>query len=151
VITGSAPYNTCYLPTAGGTPIQNVKDGDLPNAPEWRGTLTARYEFPLGSSGWESFMQLSGTAQSKFNFVIEQDPVLEHPSYTLVDASIGLRAPGNRYRITFFAKNIFDEHYVTLMARSATLTTATYSPNSVTGNVPKDANRYFGATIGVSF
>lgn len=151
VITGTAPYNTCYLPVPGGTPVQNVKDGDLPNAPEWRGTLTARYEFPLGSSGWESFMQLTGTAQSKFNFVIEQDPVLEHPSYTLVDASIGLRAPGNRYRITFFAKNIFDEHYVTLMARSSTLTTATYSPDSVTGNVPKDANRYFGATIGVSF
>ena len=61
------------------------------------------------------------------------DPLLEQPSYTLVDASIGLRAPGNRYRITFFAKNIFDEHYVTLMARSATLTTATYSP-SVPGN-----------------
>jgi hypothetical protein len=46
---------------------------------------------------------------------------------------------------------LLDEHYVTLMARSATLTTATFSPNSLTGNVPKDANRYFGATIGVSF
>jgi iron complex outermembrane recepter protein len=151
VISGDAPNNICYLPTPGGTPIQDVNDGVLPNAPEWRGTLTARYDFRLGGSGWESFVQLTGTSQSKFNFVIEQDPLLEQPSYTLVDASIGFHAPHNRYRIALFAKNIFDEHYVTLMARSSTLTAATFSPNSVTGNVPKDANRYFGATIGVSF
>jgi iron complex outermembrane receptor protein len=151
VIVGAAPYNTCYRLTPGGEPIQNVKDGVLPNAPEWRGALTARYAFPIGSSGWESYMQLSGTAQSKANFVIEQDPLLEHDGYALVDASIGVRAPDNRYRITLFAKNVFDEHYVTLLARSATLTTATYSPNSLTGNVPKDANRYFGVTFGVSF
>lgn len=151
VIVGAAPDNTCYRLTAGGTPIQNVRDGELPNAPELRGTLTARYDLPLGATGWLSSLQLSGTSQSKTNFVIEQDPLLEHPSYTLVDASIGLHAPDNRYRITLFAKNIFDEHYVTLMARSSTLTTATFSPNSVTGNVPKGANRYFGATIGVAF
>jgi iron complex outermembrane receptor protein len=151
VIVGPAPDNTCYRLTPGGTPIQNVSDGELPNAPQWRGTLTARYDYALGASGWQSFMQLTGTSQSKMNFVIEQDPLLEHPSYTLVDASIGLLAPNNRYRITLFAKNIFDEHYVTLMARSSTLTTATFSPNSVTGNVPKEANRYFGATIGVAF
>jgi iron complex outermembrane receptor protein len=85
------------------------------------------------------------------NFVIEQDPLLEHDAYTLVDASVGFRAPDNRYRISLFVKNLFDEHYVTLMARSASLTTAASNPNSLTGNVPKDANRYFGATFGVSF
>jgi iron complex outermembrane receptor protein len=151
VIAGNAPSNTCYRPAPGGAPIQDVEDGRLPNAPEWRGTLTARYDFPVGATGWESFVQLSGSSQSKFNFVIEQDPLTEHDGYTIVDASVGFRAPNNRYRITLFAKNLFDEHYLTLMARSATLTTATYSPNSLTGNVPKDANRYFGATFGVSF
>jgi iron complex outermembrane recepter protein len=151
VIVGTPPANTCYRLTPGGSPFQNVKDGELPNAPQWRGSLTARYDFALGATGWESFVQLAGVSQSKFNFVIEQDPVTEHPSYTTVDASIGLRAPDNRYRITLFAKNIFDEHYVTLMARSAALTSATLAPNSYTGNVPKEANRYFGATIGVSF
>jgi iron complex outermembrane recepter protein len=62
-----------------------------------------------------------------------------------------LRAQDNHYRLTFFVKNLFDEHYLTLMARSSTLSTATVTPNQLTGNVPKDANRYFGATFGVSF
>jgi hypothetical protein len=31
------------------------------------------------------------------------------------------------------------------------LTTATLTPNQLVGTVPKDANRYFGATVSVSF
>ena len=48
-------------------------------------------------------------------------------------------------------EELFDEHYVTLMARSSTLSTATLTPEQLTGNIPKEANRYFGATFGVSF
>lgn len=151
VITGSAPPNTCYRTTVGGSTVQNVRGGDLPNAPEWRGNLTARYEFGIPGTSLDSFVQLTGTSQSKVNFVIEQDPLTTQDGYTTVDASVGIRDQSNRYRLTFFVKNLFDEHYVTLLARSATLTTATLTPNSLTGNVPKEANRYFGATFGVSF
>jgi iron complex outermembrane receptor protein len=85
------------------------------------------------------------------NFVIEQDPLTVHDSYTIVDASIGLRDPSERYRVTFFVKNLFDEHYVTSMGRVSTLTTALVTPNNLQATVPKEANRYFGATFGVSF
>jgi iron complex outermembrane recepter protein len=85
------------------------------------------------------------------NFVIEQDPLTVHDSYTIVDASIGFRDQTERYRLTLFAKNLFDEHYVTQLARSTTLSTATVTPDNLTGIVPKEANRYFGATFGVSF
>jgi hypothetical protein len=40
---------------------------------------------------------------------------------------------------------------VTLLARSSTLSTQTLTPHQLTGNVPKEANRYFGATFGMSF
>jgi iron complex outermembrane receptor protein len=151
VITGNIPFNTCYRSVAGASPVQNVRGGDLPNAPEWRGSLSARYEFGVPGTSLDSFVQLTASSQSKINFVIEQDPLTQQDSYTTVDASIGLRAQDNRYRLTFFVKNLFDEHYLSLMARSSTLSTATVTPNQLTGNVPKDANRYFGATFGVSF
>lgn len=151
VLSGAAPINTCYRTAPGATPVQDVRDGDLPNAPEWRGSLTARYEFGLPGTSWDSFVQLTGTSQSRMNFVIEQDPLTTQDGYTTVDASIGLRDQSNRYRLTFFVKNVFDEHYVTLMARSSTLSTATLTPDQLTGNIPKEANRYFGATFGVSF
>ena len=102
----------------------------MPNAPEWRGSLTARYEFGLPGTSLDSFVQLSANSQSKMNFVIEQDPLTQQDAYTIVDASIGLRDQSNRYRLTFFVKNLFDEHYVTLMARSSTLSTARYVDHS---------------------
>jgi iron complex outermembrane recepter protein len=151
VITGTAPYNTCFRTAAGATPVQNVRGGDLPNAPRWRGNVTARYEFGIPGTSLESFVQLSGTSQSKMKFVIEQDPLTAQDGYTLVDASLGFRDADNRYRLSFFVKNLFDEHYVTLLARSSTLSTATLTPHQLTGNVPKEANRYFGATFGMSF
>jgi iron complex outermembrane receptor protein len=151
VIAGTAPDNTCYRTAAGATPVQNVRDGVLPNAPKWRGNLSARYEFGLPGTQYTSFVQLSGTSQSKINFVIEQDPLTVQDSYTTVDASFGFNSPDDRYRLTFFARNLFDEHYVSLLARSSTLSTATLTPEQLTGNIPKEANRYFGATIGVSF
>jgi iron complex outermembrane receptor protein len=119
--------------------------------PDWRGSLTARYEFGIPGTSLDSFVQLTGTSQSRMQFVIEQDPLTTQDGYTTVDASIGLRDQSNRYRLTLFVRNLFDEHYVTLMARSSTLSTATLTPEQLTGNIPKEANRYFGATFGVSF
>jgi iron complex outermembrane receptor protein len=153
VIVGSKPLNVCYRPSTNPNvnPIQNVRDGDLPSAPEWRGNLTARYEFDIPGTSLGSFVQVSGNSQSKINFVIEQDPLTVHDSYTTVDASIGLHDLSSRYRLTLFVKNLFDEHYLTSIARAATLTTRAVTPDNLTGNVPKEANRYFGATFGVSF
>jgi iron complex outermembrane receptor protein len=151
VISGTSPINTCYRTAAAATPVQNVRSGDLPNAPRWRGNLTARYDFNIPGTSLGSFVQLSGNSQSKINFVIEQDPLTVQDSYTTVDASIGIHDQSDRYRLSLFVKNMFDEHYLSLIARSATLTTATLTPDNLTGNIPKEANRYFGATVSVSF
>jgi len=151
VLTGAAPINTCYRPSAGVTPIQNVRGGTLPNAPRWKGNLTARYDFNLPGTNFRSFVQLAGNSQSKINFVLEQDPLTVQKGYTTADASIGFYDQNDHYRLSFFVRNLFDEHYVTLLARSSTLSTATVTPNQLTGNIPKEANRYFGATVGVSF
>jgi iron complex outermembrane receptor protein len=128
-----------------------VRGGTLPNAPRWKGNLTARYDFNLPGTNLRSFVQLAGNSQSKINFVVEQDPLTVQKAYTTVDASIGFSDQSERYRLSFFVRNLFDEHYVTLLARSSTLSTATVTPNQLTGNIPKEANRYFGATLGISF
>jgi len=151
VITSSAPINTCYRTAAGATPIQNVRGGDLPNAPKWRGNLTARYDFNVPGTSIGSFVQVSGNSQSKINFLLEQDPLTVQSGYTTADASIGFHDQNEHYRLSFFVRNLFDKHYVTLLARSSTLSTATITPDQLTGNIPKEANRYFGATFGVSF
>ena len=151
VITGGAPWNTCFKPTATAAPIQNIHGGILPQASKWRGDLVARYDHDIPGLPLGGFVQGQVTSQTKFNYTIEQDPLTVQNAYTIVDATIGLHDREARYQLAFFVDNLFNKHYVSLMARSPELTTAAVTPNSLTGIVPKDANRYFGATLSVSF
>ena len=80
------PINQCYRITAGGTPFLNVRDGRIPNAPSWRGTLTARYERDLPGSDLALFGQVSTNAQTKVNFSLEQDPDTVQGGYAIFDA-----------------------------------------------------------------
>jgi iron complex outermembrane receptor protein len=61
------PANTCFRLTGQAAALnrQNVEGGDLPNAPDLRANLTARYETPLGSTGYEGFVQGFGGAPER--------------------------------------------------------------------------------------
>lgn len=151
VVTSGAPYNTCYKPSAKASPIQNVYGGKLPQASRWRGNLAARYDHPIPGTPLGGFVQLSANSQSKFSYTIEQDPLTVQRAYTIVDGSVGFHDLDGRYQVTFFVDNIFDQHYLSLMARATILTSAIVTPNNLTGIVPKDADRYFGGTVSVWF
>lgn len=144
------PVNQCYRMTAGGTPYLNVRDGRLPNAPSWRGTLTARYESDLPGSDLAVFGQVTGNAQSAVNFSLEQDPDAVQKSYATFDASIGVRRQDGRYGLTLFVRNLTDKHFLTSIGRAGQLTNAA-NPYNLTGFIPKEADRYFGATVSVSY
>jgi iron complex outermembrane receptor protein len=142
--------NICFRRTAGGTTFVNIDDGRLPNAPSWRGSLTARYESDLAGTDFALFGQLSGNAQSRVNFTLEQDPDAVQKAYATVDASIGLRDKARGYSLTLFVRNLFDQHYLTSISRAGELTNAA-NPYNLTGFTPKDADRYFGATFAISY
>lgn len=144
------PVNQCYRITAGGTPFLNVRDGRIPNAPSWRGTLTARYERDLPGSDLALFGQVSTNAQTKVNFSLEQDPDTVQGGYAIFDASIGFRQVDGRYSATLFVRNLGDRHYLTSVSRAGQLTNAA-NPNNLTGFLPKDADRYVGATFTASY
>ena len=149
-VSSVSPINTCYRLTAGGTPYLNVRDGRLPNAPSWRGTLTARYESNLPGTDLALFGQVTGNAQSAVNFSLEQDPDAVQKGYATFDASIGLRRQDGRYSVTLFVRNLTDKHFLTSIGRAGQLTNAA-NPYNLTGFIPKDADRYFGANLSVSY
>lgn len=151
VITGTPPANICYRLSAGGTTQQNLRDGRLPNAPDYRINVSARYESGVAGTGFKVFGQAAASFQSDYNFAIEQDPNQLQDGYTIVDMSAGIGTKDDRYKLTFFVKNLFDTHYLGFVGNAAVLTTATLSPNNLYGIVPKDANRYLGANFSVAF
>lgn len=158
VLTGDFPFNSCYrslltnsagVPVTSG-PIQDVRDGDLPAAPRWRASLSPRFSQQIPGTRLTGFVQIDATYQSSQQFAVEQDPLLQQPSYTLVDASIGVRDEEGRYTFALFVKNLTDRNYYTNLAHGGLLA-STASPNDLYGNFNKDADRYFGATLGVRF
>lgn len=148
VMTGT-PINVCYRTAAGATPIQNLRNATLPASPKFRISVAPRWEHDLGNT-LAGFVQVGVNFQSKQQFAIEQDPLLVQEAYTLVDASVGVQTIDKRYSLSLFVKNLFDVNYYTSVSHNSLLATAA-KPFDLTATYNKDADRYFGATLGVRF
>ena len=146
-VLSGMPTNICYRPVAGVTPIQNLRGATLPVSPRWKISFAPRYEADIAGTNLSGFAQVGVNFQSAMNFSVEQDPLLEQPAYTLVDASIGVKQIDGRYSLTLFVKNLFDENYLTSIGHTSFLGGNT----DLVGTFNKDADRYFGATLGVKF
>ena len=93
------------------------------NTPEWTGNLTLRYEWPLSLFSNQGSLALIGSASYKdftYQFEIPQ-PLVDQPSYTLVDASIVWSADDNRYQLALHGRNLTDEEYVVANYNFATV------------------------------
>ena len=89
-------------------------------------------------------------AQTREQFAIEQDPLQTQKGYALVDASIGVTAPDSRYTLTLFVKNLFNQNFYTTTS-SAALIPTNLAVVDVYAFRPKNADRYFGASLGFRF
>ena len=149
VIATGTPINTCYRTAAGATPQQNLRNRPLQASPDWRITVAPRWDFELGNS-LNAFVQSSISYTSAQNFTAEQDPLTIQPAYAIVDASVGVRTSDERYSLTLFVRNLFNENYLTSIGHNSLLST-TASPFDLVGTYNKDSSRYVGATFGVKF
>ena len=149
--TADQPFNACFRFTgeAASANRQNIRDGRLPNAPRYRLNFGGRYEAPV-SDTWNFFVQSTLNLQSDVIFSLDQDPLTLQDGYVTVDGSLGIREADGRYQITLFVKNLFDQSYATSIFRDAFFAGAA-SPNNIDHYLPKEANRYFGASVRVSF
>lgn len=94
------------------------------------------------------FVQPSVNLQSDVQFSLDQNPATRQDGYVIVDASLGLRDVDGRYQLTFFIKNLANQSYTTSTFRDAFFGGAA-SPNNLSQYIPKDANRYVGASLRV--
>jgi len=149
VIAAGVPINVCYRSAAGATPQQNLRDRPLQASPDWRISVAPRWDFQL-SSALDAFVQSSLAYTSAQYFTSELDPLTIQPAYAIVDASVGVRTSDQRYSLTLFVRNLFNENYLTSIGHNSLLST-TASPFDLVGTYNKDSRRYAGATLGVKF
>ncbi len=128
-----------------GRQFQDVSGQTVPNAPEWKLSLTPRYEVGLGS-GARLFWQSVISYQSEVQFSSSQDPNTIQDDYSLVDLSAGYIAPDERFRLSIFGRNVFDEFYTNSIAG-----TFLNDPGGYFHIVPRGAERVIGAELEVNF
>ncbi|MGH8177501.1 MAG: TonB-dependent receptor domain-containing protein, partial [Steroidobacter sp.] len=143
--------NYCGFVDANGNPETNCPDPEapdgtqLPVTPKFKGNLTARYKFPLGS--FDAHVQGSfvhvGKRKSDLRLV-ERDILGDLDSYNVADFSAGM---GNgTYNVELFVSNAFDERAE--IGKFALCAEAVCGPQTyIVTNLP----RSFGVRFGQKF
>ncbi len=138
---------TEQLSLMGGLAVSDAETtlgDDLPFAPDTKYTLAGVYDIPLDSGAAfvvnASYVftdeQLSGNIGQNG----QTNPEVLLPDYEIVNASVTYHAPNDQYRVSLIGKNLTDDSYAT-----------TYSGDGFRYQIPRDADRYFGANFRFNF
>jgi iron complex outermembrane receptor protein len=100
-----------YITNVASTPTQVAQYRHVQNTPAWPGSASLDYAMNLG----EGTLTIGGGMSFKsktFQFEIA-NPYLDQPAYQLYDASLVYRAPGGRWTLGLYGKNLTDKRYRT--------------------------------------
>ncbi len=132
----------------GALPSQIVPSGTkLGFAPTVKGSVSIEHRFVTGG-----FADIA--IGSSMNFQSEQlslftpDPVQRLlgtiPGYALVNASLSVVDPNDKWKLTFHVRNLLDRSYAAAIINGGVSGSYRYQ-------IPRDADRYFGVSLRVGF
>ncbi len=81
------------------------------NAPRWVVTNSFAWTPSLGSSGLSALLYIDSRSTSSYNTGSDLYPEKEQKGYTVANARVGLRGPGETWAIELWGQNIFNERY----------------------------------------
>jgi iron complex outermembrane receptor protein len=135
-----AKIDKWYTPP-GETP--KVRDGTkLPLAPEWKASLNADYRIQLAS--FDIVPSLIYAYQSEQYSDLNEPAALRLPAYGTVDMSVAFQDKDGKYQLTLVGRNLTDQSF-------AALATAGGPAGLVRLQIPREADRYFGAQFRMNF
>ncbi|MDB5720481.1 MAG: TonB-dependent receptor [Alphaproteobacteria bacterium] len=98
-----------------GTPLDPalflLPGDDLSNAPEYVVTASGSWTPKIGTSGLSALFYVDTRMTSGYNTGSDLFPEKEQESYAIVNARVGLRGPGERWSLEFWAQNLFNVNY----------------------------------------
>ncbi|MBS0481414.1 MAG: TonB-dependent receptor [Proteobacteria bacterium] len=87
---------------------QDLSGRPLTDAAHWSSTVSANYEFGIGSD-WNMRLYAGANSRSGAFVAPDLDPLGWQKGYTTLDASVELLAPSDRISVSLLAKNISDQ------------------------------------------
>lgn len=106
---GEVDANGNPITTCAAVDLQAPKGTRLPITADYKGNLTARYTFDIGSyeAYWQGSVVHEGRRTSDLR-IAERNILGDLPAYTLTDFALGVRK--NNWSVDFYVKNLFDEN-----------------------------------------
>ncbi|CAN5234119.1 TonB-dependent receptor [soil metagenome] len=109
-----------------GTP-QNFSGSPFPYTPKYQGVFDVQYEWPVSGS-YDGFVGAGAIYQSETAATLGSQTSYPYPelnalggltidSYTLVDFRAGIQTSDQRYKLSVYVRNAFDEYYWTNATR----------------------------------
>lgn len=151
------PVGQCnYVPPGspvGTAPAFNAAGYPLVYSPKWTFGLSGNLDLPVGNGN-------SITASASYNWRSKTygevaDPNTINSSYGIMNAQLGYGAEDGSWRLSVFARNLFDKYYVAgIFTTPFDTGAAGQTPQSVRGysnNPAMDAERTVGVKLDVSF
>jgi iron complex outermembrane recepter protein len=130
------------------TPNDVVPNGTrLPYAPKFKGSLAFDYRIRTGSA-IDFAIGLQGNYQTDQDGTLTPDPVIRRAAridgYGIVNASVALIDSDDKFKLTFVARNLFDQSYAATIVGGGPSGAYRYQ-------IPRDADRYFGIIAKINF
>jgi iron complex outermembrane recepter protein len=130
----------------------------LPFAPRNKFNLNADWTLPLGNMPFKTSIGSTISYSSRINFDLDQmsrsansstiDPYLaQQAPYALVDANITFTSKNDKLKLALIGKNLGDTYYVSFITPANGTGVGTYARLQV----PRDAERYFGARLSFKY
>ncbi|MCF8883594.1 TonB-dependent receptor [Erythrobacter sp. SN021] len=128
-----------YITNIGNTPTDVAESRVVQNTPELTGSITASYDTPVGAG--DLYLATTLSYRSKTSQFEIPNPFLDQDGFALLDASVVYTAPGNRWSVGLYGKNLLDKEY-----KTSGYTFVRTDPR--TGAIQNGANGYPIPTLG---
>ena len=152
-LTGGIAYTDAEVvrfrcpPPAATNCADNINGKDLPFSPDWKFSVNADYRLPLGDAlPFDVGINTSYVWQSEQQYDLGAPPAGPGPntiqdSYGLWDASLVFTDKEERVRLALMVKNITDQSFTSVKVPGA----------FIRQQIPREADRYYGASLRVSY
>jgi len=124
--------------------LSSARKGEqLALAPKWKATAALDYVIAEKLPVDVYFNARYSTTSSQYSD-LGVNPLLRLDGYSTVDASIGFADSDDRYRLTFYVNNLFDESFASLITTGG-------PGGSLRYLIPREADRFYGVSARIKF
>ncbi len=138
----------CIRTSAAGAGVTMGTGLPLSDAPKFTYTLAAAYDLPVG----DMFLNLGANwfHRSSVTYSSNGDPGLVQDGYGLMGLNVSLRSGDGKWRLSMFARNLLDKHFVNRVISQPVLNSPATAPLGSYAQFPSaDARRIVGLSLDV--